>query len=189
MAKKFDVSQTANILIWWFNYISAIGRNYVLNEGTIKYPFAEYLECLEVDDIQFEFPHPKLSRRRFDLSFTDRNNNNRVVFEFKYIKNLSTKSSDEKQRIFNDLMRINLFSGSNRVGYFLICGEQMDFVSGFQRIKKPDKKIPTRTLGASPKPKSAEGFYTEWFSFDKGHRKHRHPLIKNKNRNNKHRHP
>jgi hypothetical protein len=173
MTRDISVNQLATAVMWWLSYSSAVGRDYVLSESAIKFPVAEYLERSRTDSIELEFGHPKLSRKRFDLFFKNEKNE-KNVFEFKYIKNNSTRSSDEKQRIFNDLMRLYLYLGNNKKhkGYFLICGNQLEFVSNFQTlILKPTgtngNKFITPMFRSKPsKKKKAEGFYTKWFSFE-----------------------
>src|SRR3990172_6238027 len=136
MTKEINVNQLATAVMWWLSYTSAVGRNYILSEGAIKFPASEYLERSKTDEIELEYGHPKLSRKRFDLFFR-KNAIEDTVFEFKYIKNGSTRTQDEKQRIFNDLMRLHLFlDNTNQKGYFLICGNQSDFIKDFQKIKK-----------------------------------------------------
>jgi hypothetical protein len=107
-----------------------------------------------------------LSKKRVDLGFQDNPKNINIAFEFKFIKNESTKDDDEKQRIFNDLLRLHLLSSTSQRAYFLICGEQFEFIACFQRIIAYQGTIRTRNRGALPNSSSSAGFYTEWFSFD-----------------------
>ena len=165
ITKDFNVNQLATAVMWWLSYTSAVGRNYVLSEGAIKFPASEYLERSKLDEIELEFGHPKLSRKRFDLFF--KNSVESTAFEFKYIKNGSTRTTDEKQRVFNDLMRLYLFLETNHKAYFLICGNQSDFVVDFQKIcSNQTQFIKPRQKGSLPTNIIAEGFYTKWFSFD-----------------------
>jgi hypothetical protein len=152
--------------MWWLSYTSAVGRNYVLSEGSIKFPASEYLERSTIDEIELEYNHPKLSRKRFDLFFR-KNTNEKTAFEFKYVKNGSTRTQDEKQRIFNDLMRLFLILDNDHKAYFLICGNQSDFIKDFQKISPSTKQFITpRIQGSLPTKIVSEGFYTKWFSFD-----------------------
>lgn len=59
-----------------------------------------------------------------------------VAMEFKYARENYTEGDGEKQRILNDILRLKLFieSGLNRKAYFLMCGEQIDFLKAFQSI-------------------------------------------------------
>jgi hypothetical protein len=164
--KDVNVNQLATAVMWWLSYTSAVGRNYVLSEGSIKFPASEYLERSTVDEIELEYGHPELSRKRFDLFFR-KNSIEKTAFEFKYIKNGSTRTQDEKQRVFNDLMRVHLFLDTDHKAYLLICGNQSDFIKDFQKII-PSKTqfITPRTQGSLPATIVSEGFYTKWFSFD-----------------------
>ncbi len=165
----------ATAVMWWLSYTSAVGRNYVLSEGAIKFPLSEYLETSNIEELILEYGHPKLSRKRIDLFYQEKQKDlttENFAFEFKYVKNGSTRTLDEKQRIFNDLMRLHYFNQEKQKGYFLICGGQNDFVSDFQRIKPTPQKVngkltfDTTINGSEPDKIVAEGFYTRWFSFD-----------------------
>lgn len=173
--KDVNINQMATTIMWWLSYTSAVGRNYVLSEGAIKFPLSEYLETSNIEELILEYGHPKLSRKKLDLFYQQKQKDLTVenfAFEFKYVKNGWTRTPDEKQRIFNDLMRLHYFNNDNQKGYFLICGSQNDFVSDFQRIKKIPKKVDgklildTTTKGNEPDKIIADGFYTRWFSFD-----------------------
>ena len=171
MKKDVNLSQLATAVMWWLSYITAVGRNYILTEGAIRFPATEYLERSNIDDIKLEYGHPKLSMKRIDLYYK-MNKDKNIAFEFKYIKSGSTRDKVEKQRIFNDLMRLYLFLDTDHRGYFLICGNRSDFVMDFQTILQKPKNTDGR-LYIKPKDKSTlpktidpDGFYTEWFSFD-----------------------
>lgn len=168
--KEVSVSQMASAVMWWMSYTSAIGRDYVLSEGAIKFPVSEYLERSDTVKIKLEHGHPKFSRKRLDLLFK-KSVNESTAIEFKYIKNGSTRTQDEKQRIFNDLMRLYTLDIDHK-GLFLICGNQSDFVKDFQSILAKPKTaddqvyILPRYYSALPTTIQSEGFYTKWFSFD-----------------------
>ncbi len=156
----------------WLNYTSAVGREFVLSESSIKLPLAEFIgtKIADTEAVKLEFLHPFFFMKRFDLYFerTVEDNNLKTAFEFKYIKNGSTLDKVEKQRIFNDLMRLYYFkklSSKNCKVFFLICGTQYEFDQSFQ-------KIPTYTSAIKPRQNAPvvqtqmSGFYTEWFKFD-----------------------
>lgn len=166
MTKDYSPSQLAATIKWWLNYTSSVGRDYILSEGAIKFPLVEYLERSNVEHIELEYSHPDFSKKRFDLFFIEKITRLEYVYEFKYIKNASTKDRDEKQRIFDDLMRLFVYVNSSRKGNFLICGEQAEFVANFQRIQKYQGAIRTRQASSLPTKFTSEGFYTEWFSFE-----------------------
>lgn len=174
MTKEFRVSQLGTALMWWLSYTTSLGRGYVLSESSIKLPLAEYLERTNVAKIVLEYGHPKLSKRRFDLYFQTidiQSNIQNNAFEFKYIKNGSTIKTDEKQRIFDDIMRLYLYLENDNNSYFLICGDQYEFSTNFQNIPTPknatnNNYIIPKTNKITPQPNQSNGFYTEWFSFD-----------------------
>lgn len=155
----------ASAIIWWLNYISAVGREYIIAESTLKIPATEYLERFYRDYIELEYNHPNLSQKRFDLYFNDLNNMNETAFEFKFVREDSTRALVERKRIFYDLMRLYLFKALNKKGYFLICGNQLHFKSSFQNLNlKPKLPLPSSKSITSGIVKS--GFFGEWFSFD-----------------------
>lgn len=163
--KKFEIPHLASSIIWWLNYISAVGRSYVFSESAIKIPASEYLGSIDIKNIQLEYSHPKLYLKRFDLFFQDNQSNIENAFEFKYVKEDSTRDLDERKRIFYDLMRLHLFIEPNKKGYFLICGIQDDFKLSFENLNIYPKFI-NSTSKTTKLSASAPSFYSEWFSFD-----------------------
>ncbi|MFA5297582.1 MAG: hypothetical protein WC389_05165 [Lutibacter sp.] len=161
MKKEINHTHLASSVIWWLNYISAVGRDYIINESSIKYPVAEYLEksICEKDKIKLEFNHPFLYKRSLDLFYEK--DGTKTAFEFKYIKNGSTTKPSEKQRVFNDLLRLHYFleNGGDKA-YFLICGKKDEFKHSFMEIPIPDDKskpISTKTFSK---------FYQHWLDFE-----------------------
>jgi hypothetical protein len=141
MKKEINHTHLASSVIWWLNYLNAIGRGYVINESSIKYPVAEYLEksISEKDNIKLEYTHPLLKKRSIDLYY--KNDKEQIAFEFKYIQNGSTTKLSEKQRVFNDLLRLHYFleNGGDKA-YFLICGKKDEFKNSFMEIPIPGDK-------------------------------------------------
>jgi hypothetical protein len=161
---ELDIKNLAHAIMYWLSFMTVVGRKYVLNESAIKMPVSEYLAQKGFEDIQLEYSHPSLSKKRFDLYFRSKKNTENA-FEFKYVKNGSTRKVDEKQRIFDDLMRLFLFvSSNNSKSYFLICGSKDEFTPDFQNLSNKDQYPSARTK--TQLPIKAAGFYTEWFSFD-----------------------
>lgn len=155
----------ASAIIWWLNYISAVGREYIIAESTLKIPATEYMERYYRDNIKLEYNHPLLSQKRFDLYYNDIANGLENAFEFKFVREDSTRALIERKRIFYDLMRLYLFKNTNKKGYFLICGNQLHFKSSFQNLNlKPKLALPPSKPSPSGIIKS--GFFGEWFSFD-----------------------
>lgn len=168
-SKDIDLGHMALAITWWLSYTSAVGRNYVLSEAAIKFPASEYLERSEAKYIELEYPHPYFSRKRFDLQFVNADDE-AIVFEFKYIKGGSTRTQDEKQRIFNDLMRLFFFLEEGRRSYFLICDNQGEFIANFQNILlspcRGGQFIMPESADDDISSRDSEGFYAKWFSFD-----------------------
>lgn len=160
MKKEIDHIEMASAVVWWLNYLTAVGRQYVINENSIKYPVAEYLEksICEKDSIKLEKNHPLLKSRSLDLFY--RKDKEETAFEFKFIKNGSTLKQSEKQRVFNDLLRLHYFlEAGGTKAYFLICGIKSEFTNSFMSIPKAtNTKLPIS-------PKTYDLFYSEWFSF------------------------
>ena len=154
--KTFKVPFLASSVIHWMNYVSAVGRNYIINESTIKIPVTEYLEVTGISP-ELEFGHPSFKQRRMDLKFKDSYANIDYAVEFKYVKGDSTRDLAERKRVFNDLMRLHFFLDTDRKGYFLICGIQEDFKLSFENLDltpgyvSPKSKTATRgPLALSP---------------------------------------
>lgn len=158
---KYEHSHLASSVVWWLNYINSVGRDYIINENMIKVPATEYLERFFRDDITLELTHPKLIQRYIDLYFKNTATNEETAFEFKLVKGDSTRPLKERKRIFNDLMRMHLFNESNKQGYFLICGKQLDFNTSFKNLNL------TPNFSSVMSGLNKEGFYSKWFSFDK----------------------
>ena len=161
--KTFKVPFLASSVIHWMNYVSAVGRNYIINESTIKIPVTEYLEVTGISP-ELEFGHPSFKQRRMDLKFKDSYANIDYAVEFKYVKGDSTRDLAERKRVFNDLMRLHFFLDTDRKGYFLICGIQEDFKLSFENLDlTPGYVSPKSKTAKKIKPSS---FYSLWFSFD-----------------------
>ncbi len=162
---SIDFSKLIHSATYYLSYQDKIGRSFMIDESSLKYPVADYLTSLEIPlaNIQLEFSHPDLKKRNIDLVTTDSSKKKiENVFEFKISKQ-STKYEPEQKRIFNDLMRLYLMGKSNgSTCYFLIAGTQVDFIQYFRSIVATRPKTNSKDL---PLP---EGFYTEWFKFKAG---------------------
>jgi hypothetical protein len=171
--KNIDFEKLIHAITYWMSYNERIGRNFMMQESSLKYPVADYLTGLgiPIENIDLEFSHPGLKSRRIDLITTnipqsDKGFKIENAIEFKIASN-NTKDDIEKERIFNDLMRMHLIYRSNNTSsYFVICGQQMDFIQHFRSLPKPKSgTMPTSpAIQALPSP---QGFYTNWFSFRK----------------------
>ena len=165
--KQIDFNALIHSVSYWFCYQDRIGRGFMIQESSIKYPVADYLTGIGIPlvQIKLEFLHPELENRRIDLVTTDQptvNSGYKILnaFEFKLAKD-GTHEKSEKERIFNDLMRMYLMNtkqGSS--SYFMIVGKHNDYINFFRNLTNAPAKNNRQDI-----PDEAEGFYTEWFSF------------------------
>jgi len=162
---QFKHSHLGSSVIWWLNYISSVGREYIFNESSLKFPVTDHLERYFRENIKVEYEHPCLKNRKIDLYYFDKENTVENAIEFKFVMEDSTRDAAERKRIFNDLMRMYLFLDTNKRGYFLICGNETDFKTSFKNLNlKP--KFPVTPAKAGRPIISNIDFYSEWFSFD-----------------------
>ena len=160
---SIDFNKLIYSATYYLCYQDSIGRGFMIDESSLKYPIADYLTSLEMplSKIQLEYSHPDLKKRNIDLITKDVQNI-KNAFEFK-ISRQNTKYEPEQKRIFNDLMRLHLIAKSNNSScYFIIAGTQSEFIQFFRSIVS---KRPTTNNKDLPLP---EGFYTEWFKFKVG---------------------
>ena len=161
---RIDFNRLIHSATYYLCYQDRIGRDFMIDESSLKYPIADYLTSLEIpmSSIRIEFQHPDLFNRSIDL-VTIENTKDKIesAFEFK-IARQNTKYKPEQERIFNDLLRLHLIADSCKIPcYFLIAGTQIDFIQYFRSIVT---ERPTANIRDLPKP---QGFYTEWFKFKK----------------------
>lgn len=164
--KTYLVHDLAASLSWYLNFMSTIGRDYVIDEKTLKIPITEYLESSVIESIKLEDSHPNFDGRSLDLTFKDTKRKEHVAFEFKFLKSTSVGKTNERDRIFADLLRLHYFAGnSDNKAYFLMCGDKMRFNSSFVKQERIDAFFKnSKTTGfKNPKP---IGFFTEWFRFE-----------------------
>lgn len=164
--KTYLVHDMAASLSWYLNFMSTIGRDYVIDEKTLKIPITEYLESSVIDTIKLEDPHPNFDGRSIDLTFKDMIRKEYIAFEFKFLKSTSVGKTDERDRIFADLLRLHYFAANtNNKAYFLMCGDKFRFNSSFVKQERIDTFFKnSKTTGfENPTP---IGFFTEWFKFE-----------------------
>ena len=145
---NIDFEKLIHAITYWMSYQERIGRNFMIQESSLKYPVADYLTGLgiPIENIDLEFSHPELKNRRIDLVTTDVPQSNKAfkienAIEFK-IASSKTNYDPEKERIFNDLMRMYLMNQRKNVSsYFVICGQQKDFIQYFRSLPKPKTGI------------------------------------------------
>ncbi|SMG49314.1 hypothetical protein SAMN05661096_03600 [Marivirga sericea] len=149
------VANLGGAIEYWLGFQDKIGRSFMMNENALKYPLADYLVNegnVDLQLIDLERAHPNFSNRQVDLTVLNPQNapiNN--LFELKLAK-VETRYQSEKQRIFNDLMRLYLGSlVSTDKCYFIITGKTTHFQTDFKNS-----------------PNTGIRFYDKWFSFIKG---------------------
>jgi len=148
------ISNMGGALEHWLGFQDKIGRSFMMNEDALKYPLADYLVNagnIDIRDIELESPHPNLSNRFVDVSVLDESKNLKNVFELK-LASTKTRWKSEKQRIFDDLMRLylaNIVTGGKC--YFIITGKSAHFQRDFKE--------------AVDFPNKVNRFYQKWFSF------------------------
>ncbi len=149
------ISNIGGAIEHWLGFQDKIGRSFMMNEDALKYPLADYLVNagnINVENIRLEYIHPNFSGRHVDLAIIDNitaqiNN----IFELKLAKP-ATKTQLEKQRIFNDLMRLYLANiTSTGKCYFIITGKTRDFQRYFYKFER-----------------NGSAFYKKWFAFGIG---------------------
>ena len=139
----------------WLGFQDKIGRSFMMNEDALKYPLSDYLVNegnIDIKSVDLEHPHPNFSSRLVDLAILDSTKKKLDnVFELK-LASPTTRNKSERQRIFNDIIRLHLANSvtANKC-YFIITGKSTNFQLYFKnfQVDKSD-------------------FYKHWFAFIKG---------------------
>ncbi len=165
---NIDFNKLIHSATYYLSYQDRIGRDFMIDESSLKYPIADYLTGLEMplSKIKLEYSHPDLEKRQIDLVTIDSSIKEiGNAFEFK-LSRQNTRYKAEQKRIFNDLMRLYLLGKSTgSSNYFLIAGTQNDFIQYFRSIVTKRPTITSNKNNNLPMPR---GFYTEWFNFKVG---------------------
>ena len=151
----------------WLSYQIALNRNYSLAESSINVTFGEYL-AQYVSKLELEKELKYFGSRWTDAFFVRRDAvDTPYYFEFKYTKNGSTRNQPEKQRVFNDLMRLNSIDDCNSYKFFLMAGKSEEFMTDFEQL------IPGKTVRKNKLPPTNKSpmtvynsVYNKMFSFD-----------------------
>lgn len=153
------ISNMGGAVEHWLGFQDKIGRSFMMNEDALKYPLADYLVNeggFDLNAISLEIPHPNFSNRLMDLAVSDLNNQSQLKHsvELKLAKS-TTRNQSERQRVFDDLMRLHLANlVSNDKCYFIISGKTVHFQRDFRNYQL-----------------NGVNFYSNWFSFSKGQSK------------------
>jgi hypothetical protein len=150
------ISNMGGALEHWLGFQDKIGRSFMMNEDALKYPLSDYLVNeggINLSTLDLEHPHPNFSNRLMDAAIYDVNNLTQLenTFELKLAKS-STRNQSERQRIFDDLMRLHLAdSSTNDKCYFIITGKTTHFLRDFR-----DYQL------------NGTDYYKKWLSFTQG---------------------
>lgn len=162
----------ARAIYHWLNYHSNVTKTKLLAESSVRYSIAEYLERNLNSKVELEFPHPIFPSKRLDFKFTSELGNGFI--EVKYVQ-ASTRYTSEKQRFFNDLIRLaSLDSSNDRL--FILCGPTDDYKLNFKYLYEDGSKRQDIAREAIELKKKglelpATGFYSSLFPFEGGTRK------------------
>ncbi|MCQ2316312.1 MAG: hypothetical protein MJZ85_06470 [Bacteroidales bacterium] len=168
-SKDFNYSEEnlGNSIQSWLSYQIALNRNYDLAESSINTPFGEYL-AQYVSELEMEKELKYFGSRWTDAFFKRRDLVDvPYYFEFKYTKSGSTRKQSEKQRVFNDLMRLNSIDDNNSRKFFLLAGKSEEFLTDFEQLISgqtvtKNKLIPTNKSSTTV----YNSIYNKMFSFD-----------------------
>lgn len=156
------IAKMGGTLTHWLGFQENIGRSFMMNEDSLKYPLADYLVNdggENIHAVDLEYPHPNFPDRHIDLTITDNILPGRIsseklenAFEFKLAKT-ETRHLKEKKRIFNDIIRMHLARHVTKKNcYFIIAGKSIHFERDFRNFPQ----------------NNTTKFYKEWFSFEEG---------------------
>src|SRR6478735_4438258 len=98
---NIDFNKLIHSVTYYLSYQDRIGRKFMIDESSLKYPVADYLTGLEIPltNIKLEFSHPNLKKRQIDLVTTDKSKTKaETAYEFK-ISRENTKYLPEQKRI------------------------------------------------------------------------------------------
>lgn len=166
MSKEINFSSLINSVSYWLCFQEKIGRKFMINESSLKYPIADFFtnHHFPVNNINLEFNHPIFKKRRIDIVLKE-NNELKIIFELK-IASYNTSQKKEKERIFNDLMRLYTLAKKDSLKtYFIMSGDYQDFLTFFRSIE--NKKELKESTELDYNIKDPSGYFTKWFSFNK----------------------
>jgi hypothetical protein len=158
MISDYELAMMSQAIKLRLSYYEAISYAKILAESSIRYPIVEYLERrLSLKKLELEYTHPIFKRKRCDLYVEKGSGENteRVVFEFKYVKDTT---SDLFQDYFDDIIRLHYLHNAGMQALFLVCGSTLNFNSQFRRTKN-------RTVQLGRKKMRPSGLFSRCLSF------------------------
>lgn len=145
----FEIIDLIAVTKSWLAYHISVNREIILSEHVVKIPIADYL-AQYTGNIKFELKIDAFYDRRFDLYFK-LDNGKEYVIEFKFAKQKPSDAEAEKQRVFNDLIRLNTISDKMET-YFMMVGEKTKFLNNFVNFNKTQKINPKSVAPIAAKP-------------------------------------
>ena len=159
----------------WLNYTHQVCRIDLLAESSLRYPTMEYLErntlnqdcCMERpynDFMGVEFK----TNKYLDIMWGEKSKD--FLMELKYV-GLSTNLYTEKQRYFNDIVRLSLAlkhrDNRERKCYFVVCGKSDLIETELKGIKIPNVVKNWNSIGSGkPKVEKKVTMFNTWLSFE-----------------------
>lgn len=164
------INGIGNSMKYWANYICAVQRGKILNEGSIKYGISEYLVASEnmdsnrnatsqnqplIKEVEFEKSHDVFKRRRSDLYFEVSENGHTIetYFEFKYLKGYSLPY-EENNRYIDDFFRLaSLLKNKSKCEcYFMLVGNS-ETIKNILKTNRDSTRLP---INNTPNPTSKD---------------------------------
>lgn len=167
------IQQLASAIHYWLSYVSLCSNSNLLAENSVRYPFVEFLERKCGTAINLEKQHELFPERHIDFCFEY--GKYALFVELKYASKY-TRGKAEKQRVFNDLVRLALMVNVNskNKGFFIMCGDTQTFTVNFMRIvdgRKVNKNKLRQDREKTASEIEPQGEYSEWFGFEKDEEK------------------
>ncbi len=121
-----EANDLAHAVHYWLSYQTLCGRHMLLSESYLAHPIGEYLRTKYADRVIAEQNHPFIEHshrgrpRQIDYVVTRPRNNDQYLaaVEAKWVNG----SAISKQRILDDLLRLECMKGSGIKRYFMLAG-------------------------------------------------------------------
>ena len=171
-----DLSSMMRTIHHWLNYTAQVSRIDLLAESSLRFPIMEYIErslnhtCCFMERPYEDFADTKFKNTKFvDVMWETEKCD--VIMELKYVRENMNVSS-EKQRYFNDIVRMGLALGhrknenKDRRCFFITCGQSepfMDKIAGNINIKNANSLGDKENGG-----EFIENNFNEWLCFESG---------------------
>lgn len=158
-----EIAKLGSAVKSWLDYWYAVSdTSNLLAESSIRFPITSYLERTKhITNVELECQHSIFTSRRIDIKW-ETSDGRCSLMEIKFVRK-NSDSTEEMQRIFNDLLRLSLINDGETDKYFMLCGP----FSTFEYVFKI-RSIP-KNSEISEKSKDTLGEYTTkldmWLGF------------------------